>query len=107
MDPIENILLKSLNASWTRQEALANNIANAETPGYARKDIDFQAELSKILDSTVDGGTYESKITENPAEKVQVEKEIGEIAKNTMFYDSIAKFASLRQRILDATVGGS
>ena len=33
-----NVLDKAADASWTRNDVLANNIANADTPGYKRKD---------------------------------------------------------------------
>lgn len=40
-----NILDKAADASWTRENLIANNIANAETPGYKRQDMDFQTAL--------------------------------------------------------------
>lgn len=33
-----------------RQRVLASNIANADTPGYKARDIDFAAHLSRALD---------------------------------------------------------
>ena len=36
-----NVLDKAADASWTRNDVLANNIANADTPGYKRKDVQF------------------------------------------------------------------
>lgn len=44
-----NVLEKAADASWTRETLLANNIANVDTPGYKRQDIDFQALLKKEL----------------------------------------------------------
>ena len=40
-----NVLDKAADASWTRENLIANNIANAQTPGYKRQDIDFQSVL--------------------------------------------------------------
>ena len=40
-----NVLDKAADASWTREGLIANNIANADTPGYKRQDIDFQTAL--------------------------------------------------------------
>ena len=40
-----NILEKAADASWTRESLIANNIANADTPGFKRQDIDFQSAL--------------------------------------------------------------
>lgn len=33
-----------------RQEVLAANIANADTPGYKSRDVDFAGELGRVLD---------------------------------------------------------
>ena len=34
----------------TRQRLVAGNIANANTPGYRTKDIDFQSEYANLLE---------------------------------------------------------
>ena len=43
------ILDKAADASWLRNEAIANNIANADTPGYKRQDVAFESVLKKAL----------------------------------------------------------
>ena len=52
-------LAASLNFRQMRQELISANIANAETPGYKSKRLDFEDALSRALD--VDG--QESLIT--------------------------------------------
>ena len=44
-----NVLDKSADASWTRQELISNNIANQDTPGYKRQDVDFEGQLQQAL----------------------------------------------------------
>lgn len=44
-----NVLNKAAGASWKRNELISNNIANASTPGYKRKDIQFQTYLQSAL----------------------------------------------------------
>ena len=44
-----NILDKAADASWKRENLIANNIANADTPGYKRQDLDFQSVLKNEL----------------------------------------------------------
>ncbi len=48
-----NVLDKAADASWLRQEAISNNIANATTPGYKRQDVAFESELKKALGNCV------------------------------------------------------
>ncbi len=44
-----NVLDKAADASWTRNELIANNIANQDTPGYKRQDVDFESQLTEAL----------------------------------------------------------
>lgn len=44
-----NVLDKAADASWKRETVLANNIANVDTPGYKRKDLDFEGVLKQEL----------------------------------------------------------
>ena len=44
-----NVLESVADASWTRNSVISNNIANADTPGYKRKDVDFQSCLEREL----------------------------------------------------------
>ena len=47
-----NVLDKAADASWIRENAIANNVANVDTPGYKRQDVDFQDILERKLKST-------------------------------------------------------
>lgn len=44
-----NVLDRAADASWARNEVLNNNIANATTPGYKRKDVKFESYLEQEL----------------------------------------------------------
>jgi flagellar basal-body rod protein FlgB len=44
-----NVLDKSADASWKRNEIIANNIANVDTPHYKRQDLNFEEELERAL----------------------------------------------------------
>ena len=44
-----NILEKTADASWLRHSVISNNIANADTPTYKRKDVTFQSYLEEKL----------------------------------------------------------
>lgn len=47
-----NIMDKAADASWTRENVITNNIANVDTPGYKRQDVDFQTALKRELGSS-------------------------------------------------------
>lgn len=44
-----NVLDRAADASWLRNEVIANNIANVDTPGYKRQDLNFEDELERAL----------------------------------------------------------
>jgi flagellar basal-body rod protein FlgB len=43
------VLNKAADASWQRESVISNNIANVDTPGYKRQDIDFESTLQEEL----------------------------------------------------------
>jgi flagellar basal-body rod protein FlgB len=49
LNPIADRLEHYMSLLSTRQKLTAANIANADTPGYKTKDVDFQAEFSAAL----------------------------------------------------------
>lgn len=44
-----NVLDKAADASYLRNQAIAHNIANDDTPGYKRVDVDFQSVLASEI----------------------------------------------------------
>ncbi len=61
------LLQKSLDAVWQRQQVIANNIANAATPGYKSQRLEFEDLLEKQLQKT---GTDEEGL-QDALEKVE------------------------------------
>lgn len=47
-----NVLDKAADASWTRENIITNNIANVDTPGYKRQDLNFEKVLREELGSS-------------------------------------------------------
>ncbi len=44
-------LEKALDMAWQRGQAIASNVANAETPRYRAVDLDFKAELARAFNA--------------------------------------------------------
>lgn len=57
-----NLLDKAADAAWKRNEVIANNIANAETPGYKRQDLNFEGELKKALGQSRYNRSVDAKV---------------------------------------------
>lgn len=114
-----DIMQRAMSASTFRSQVLNNNIANATTPNYKRQDVTFQSELKRALDSeknypgvpmrltnerhipSMRVKDYKEvemkKITEfntfqnNDGNSVDIDKEMIEQSKNTMYYNALAQ----------------
>lgn len=108
-----DITTKALNASWKRNEIIANNIANANTPNFKRSDVVFneilkdylkkdniklktthekhiQPGIDKIEDLNyriVNSGNYQTRRDGN---NVDIDVEMAELAKNHIVYNTLA-----------------
>ena len=51
LDTFVNFHQQALNVREKRQNILAANIANSDTPNYQARDIDFKVELNKAINS--------------------------------------------------------
>ena len=45
-----NVLDKAADASWLRESAITNNIANVDTPNYKRQEIEFRTYLNSAIE---------------------------------------------------------
>lgn len=45
-------LERALDMAWQRGQAIASNVANAETPRYRAVDLDFKSELERAFNAT-------------------------------------------------------
>ena len=104
-----NVLDKAADASWLRNDVLANNIANVDTPNYKRQDVNFEDALNQALkwthlrslDSQVhkvnmrrlsvssytDMAGYSYRVDGN---NVDIDTENAELASNQIKYEGIA-----------------
>ncbi|MCD7825345.1 MAG: flagellar basal body rod protein FlgB [Clostridiaceae bacterium] len=115
-----NVLEKACDASWTRNSVIANNIANVDTPGYKRKDVQFEDYLlaevgyTDSLDDEVAGAdldslnatTYTDYATVSyrlDGNNVDIDTESSELAKNQIKYytllDSVSQEFSRLQAV--------
>ncbi|MFY9329903.1 MAG: flagellar basal body rod protein FlgB [Georgfuchsia sp.] len=56
LDDVFQFHQQALELRNYRQQLLASNIANADTPGYKARDIDFRSALQSALDNNAQGG---------------------------------------------------
>jgi len=107
-----------MDATVLRHQALAANIANAETPGYKR--VDVSANFSAQLQSAIErGGTEElrtvqpqiveditAKAVRPDGNNVEIEKELLSLGKNSSEFNFLAQVVSTDIRNLRMAITG-
>ena len=88
-----NYLEAGLRAEGLRQKAIANNLANLNTPGFRRDAVRFESILAKAMESggkveaqDLEAELYEPKDTPVNANgnDVNLDVEVGEMVKNSL-----------------------
>ncbi len=118
------MLGSALSLRAKRNEILASNIANAATPNYKARDIDFEAEIKKYQKDGPIQSTHNQHITiKKPVSpgKVQFRKNVNpsldgntvelaveqlQFAENSMRYQSTLSFLSGKINTLMAAIKG-
>ena len=120
---------KMLDAASMRVRAISSNIANAETPGYQRKEVEFEKELQKALTGhgvvgkrtherhmNIGGAKFENvhpktvipddPSTPNGINNVDVDREMVRLAENQLTYYTAARLMALRFESLRTAIRG-
>lgn len=122
----------SLDMRLLRNNITSSNIANAETPNYKAKKLDFENELARALDldgtgkmetdapqhynngaspiSRVEADVYDNPegVTNNDGNNVDMEREMSTLAENTVMYKAAVelinkKLAAMRYAVTEGT----
>ena len=111
-DPAQSALTAAMRGSAARQQALAGNLANVDTPGYVRKDVDFHAALRTAMGGGADPGSLSfapqadgSAPVRVDGNSVDVDAESSAMSQNALEYDAMARVASARLDILKSAMG--
>jgi flagellar basal-body rod protein FlgB len=107
-------LSKAQSASDERSRLLAENVANANTPGYKRRDIEFQGELAQALDdASGDSAARVTRVLNSTAREVvegdrfyrvdqggvDIDREMAELAKNNLFQTAMSSLIQDKLRM--------
>ncbi|MBQ7562917.1 MAG: flagellar basal body rod protein FlgB [Lachnospiraceae bacterium] len=122
-----NVLDKAADGAWLRNQAIAHNIANADTPGYKRQDVSFEEELKHALkasryvslDTKVDNINKDGLSKINPrtysdyrgysyridGNNVDIDTENVELASNQITYNAITQSINNQFSNIKAVLG--
>lgn len=117
-DKTIDTLSRSLDLHLERHSVIADNIANAETPFFKARRIDFEAELQRAVDEneTVPGMTdlasVKGTISQEPFSEVgqdlnsvDMDKEMAAMSKNDVKYAANTQALSRKFLLLKYAIG--
>ena len=106
------ILKLALDGAALRHQALASNIANAQTPGYAPLRVDFESEIGRARERLAAGEDAGSVLAdakpelseEQAASAAPLDIQVADLAQNVVQYQALLKGWSKRMAILSAAI---
>ena len=121
-----DIMSKGLDASWLRNQVITNNIANVDTPGFKSARVAFES----VFKSALEQGSFTAKKTRAghidfsssledtssmviqntgttmrlDGNNVDIDYENAELAKNTIYYNTLVQQISSELRRLSMAI---
>jgi flagellar basal-body rod protein FlgB len=111
LDPTQLALESAMRGSMLRQTLLTNNLANADTPGYQREDVNFQGTLANAMaagqspDSVAFTPQVQSGTVGADGNGVNGEQDSADLAENGLLYENLTAIAAQREQILKTAMG--
>jgi flagellar basal-body rod protein FlgB len=110
-DTTQLALDTAMRGAWMRQTLLTNNIANANTAGYQREELNFHGALREALAR----GQSPTGVSLTPEVKpgavgpegngVDVDQENAQLAENGLEYEALVQVMGTRDEILRSAMG--
>ena len=112
MSGIVDVLQFAVNGLSQQQQAIANNLANSETPGFTATDVDFQTSLAQALSS---GGDASATVNVTPdasapatnGNNVDTGNQLVAAQQNTLQYQATVDLLNAQFRLVQGAAGGS
>jgi flagellar basal-body rod protein FlgB len=113
IDTTQLALERAISGASMRQSVLANNLANAETPGFRRMDLDFHSALAQAISSGDKAAIEAAQFTpqQDPqtmradGNGVDIDTESAAMAKNGLEYEALVSVARSRIEIFQSAMG--
>ncbi len=102
----KNSLEKSLDATWLRNDVISQNVANADTPGYKRKEVQFGEFLNSEMkhshiskgETRIQGSGAIKVVEDNKnysyrldGNNVDIEREMAMMVTNSLRYNTLVQ----------------
>ena len=99
LDPLAGRLERYMDLLSARQQLVASNLANIDTPGYRTKDIDFQFEFLSLAAGDQPQTVEPSGLTvKNDGNNVSLDRETRMLAENAIRFNLASQLVKNRIR---------
>ncbi len=102
LDRLTGQIERYMDLLAARQRLVASNIANADTPGYRTRDIDFQAELHAA--GTPETVTVAGLAVKNDGNNVNLDRESRLLAENALRFQLASNLMRAQMRVVRAAI---
>jgi flagellar basal-body rod protein FlgB len=116
--PLE-VLRQAAAFALRRHELLAQNVANADTPGFRAHDLAFASELSiaqqtaSLPADAIGAPALDVRIVENPdpvsrqdGNTVELDRQMARMAQNTVYHNTVVQLMTAQLRNLRTAING-
>ena len=109
LDPTSSTLDRYLTFVSQRQRIVAANIANADTPGYKTRDIDFEHALNGAVSSSSDPQEVSGLRNKDDGNNVDLDREARLLAENALRFSVASNLlhGNIKQLRMAIDGGGS
>ena len=105
LDPLSSKLERYMDLLSARQKLVASNIANADTPGYKTRDLDFQGEFRNAIDARRPRAAEVSGLkTKNDGNNVNIDRESRLLAENGIRFSIATSLLRSRLKVLRSAI---
>lgn len=107
IDRITDRIEQYMDLLSARQKLVASNIANADTPGYKTKDIDFQFEfMSQMQGASPNVVEARGLVTKNDGNNVSMDLEARLLAENALRFNLASSLMKAQLKMVANAIQG-
>lgn len=108
-------LSRLLDVAQLRHDVIAQNVANVNTPGFKRQDVEFEEAFARALASGNEAAALRVAPTIGPAEggieradgnNVDIDMEIGQLHKNSTLYKVYTQILAVQLSQMRSAITG-
>ena len=116
IDGTQLVLEQAMAGASARQQVLANNIANADTPNFRRSDLDFRSQLLQAVEADSKEQLMGIQLapqtdTESPVQangnNENLDGDMANMSQNALDYETLVEVANARLKMIATAIGGA